>query len=183
MQLDDGTRLSWDDIETARLAEDKQAEFERLRKELGEPLYRIRQRLSVGDYRGALPHAEAVYRQYADRESPTAYMVVQALMWGRLAAGRREEALEPYLRCVEYLRRMKGSVSLPGERRLAHDPKTGLSPELLPVWFDERAAQTALACCIPGHRANAAATAGGCDTSTMPRWHWRPVSRNRRIER
>ena len=111
---------------------------------MGEPLYRIRQRLSVGDYRGALPHAEAVYRQYADRESPTAYMVMQSPMWGRLAACRREDSLEPYLRCVEYPQRRNGPVSLPGERRLAHDPKTGLSTELLPVWFDERAAQAVL---------------------------------------
>jgi len=144
VRLDDGTLLNWDDIETAKLADGQQAAFERLRKELGEPLYRIRQRLSVGDYRGVLPHAEAVYRQYVDRESATAYMVVQALMWGRLAAGRREAALEPYLRCSEYVRRRREPVPLPGERRLAFDPPTGLSSELLPVWFDAEAAKAAL---------------------------------------
>lgn len=144
VRLDDGTLLTWDDIESARLPEATQAEFERLRKDLGEPLYRIRQRLSVGDDRGVLPHAEAVYPQYADRDSPTAYMVAQALMWGRLAVGRREEALEPYLRCSEYVRRRSGPISLPGERRLAYDPQTGLSSELLPVWFDSGAARAAL---------------------------------------
>ena len=50
---------------------------------------------------GLLPHAEALEARYAGRRSETAYMVFQALMWSRLAVGRREAALAPYLRCFD----------------------------------------------------------------------------------
>ena len=110
--------------------------------ELGTPLYRIRQRLTVGDYKELAAHAEALYPRYARRKSMTAYMVAQALMWARMADGRREEALEPFLRCYELLRAAKfADVPLPGRRRLKVDRKSGISPELLPVWFDGRAAK------------------------------------------
>lgn len=145
VRLDDGSVLGWDEIEKGKVADSQQADFDRYLKEVGEPLYRIRQRLSVGDVRGLLPHAEAVYARYADRDSATAYMVVQALMWGRLASGHREESLDPYLRCLEYLRLHPGAGNaLPGERRLACDPATGLAAELLPVWFDEQTAAKAV---------------------------------------
>lgn len=145
VRLDDGATVGWGEIEKGTVGAGRQTEFDRWLSELSEPLYRIRQRLSVGDDRGLLPHAEAVYPRYADRDSPTAYMVSQALMWGRLAAGKREGALEPYLRCLGYLRRHgAASVSLPGKRRLKHDSRTGLCPELPPVWFDGEAAKAAL---------------------------------------
>ena len=141
VRLDDGKQLGWDEIEQAEVSAAQQAEFDRLLAELGGPLYRIRQRLSVGDYRGLLSPAEAVYPRYADRDSPTAYMVIQSLMWGRLAAGRREDSLEPYLRCCEYQRKPgRTQVSLPGQRRLEFDPETGLSSDLVPIWFDAEAA-------------------------------------------
>jgi hypothetical protein len=67
-------------------------------------------------------------------------------MWSRLAAARREAAVEPYLRCYELLRsKAAHSTALPGSRRLATDPATAISPELLPVWFDSEAAAAALA--------------------------------------
>jgi hypothetical protein len=145
VRLDNGTTLGWDEIEKAKIAPQRQAEFDRLLGELGDPLYRIRRRLTDGDYRSLLPHAEAVVDHYLDRESATAYMVLQALMWGRLAAGQRELALAAYLRCLEFLRRWPDKQdSLPGSRRLRFDRRTGTSPELLPVWFDREAARRAL---------------------------------------
>jgi hypothetical protein len=145
VRLDDGSVLGWDEVEKGKVADSQQADFDRYLTEVGEPLYRIRQRLSVGDYRGLLPHAEAIYARYADRDSPAAYMVAQALMWARLASGRREESLDPYLRCLEYVRRHPGAENaLPGQRHLACDPATGLAKELLPVWFDEQAAGKAI---------------------------------------
>jgi hypothetical protein len=145
VRLDDGTRIGWDEIERGRVRAEQQAAFDRTLEELGEPLYRIRQRLTVGDYPGLLTHAEAVYGRYVRRRSPTAYMVAQALMWARTAVGRREEAVEPYLRCYTYLRSLPESqVDLPGRRRLRFDGETGMSPELIPVWFDSQAAGSAL---------------------------------------
>jgi hypothetical protein len=72
-------------------------------------------------------------------------MVFLSLMWGRLAAGRREAAVEPYLRCYWQLR--SGAVTspdAPGQRRLRFDAETALSPELVPVWFDGDAAREAM---------------------------------------
>jgi hypothetical protein len=142
VRLDNGTSFSWDEIEKASVAADKQSAFDAHLRELGEHLYRIRQRLGTGDYAGLLPHAEAIYGRYADRASDSAYMVIQAVMWGRLAVGRREASLEPYLRCLVYLHsRPASKVQLPGDRRLRFDAATGMTPELMPVWFDAEAAR------------------------------------------
>ena len=59
-------------------------------------------------------------------------------MWSRLAAGQREAAVEPYLRCFELLR-SRAARGLPGKRRLQVDAKTAMSAELVPVWFDAAA--------------------------------------------
>ncbi len=145
--LGDGTLISWDRIEKGRVAEAKQAAFDKMLNDLGSHLYRIRQRLSINDDRGLLPHAEAVYGRYVGRRSATAYMVFQALMWSRLAAGQREAALQPYLECVECLRHAAADnqkLELPGARRLQVDLKTGLSPELAPIWFDAEGAKRSL---------------------------------------
>jgi hypothetical protein len=72
-------------------------------------------------------------------------MVMQSVMWGRISAGRREEAVEPYLCCYELLRTRKSAENgLPGERRLRWDPHTGLSPELVPIWFHSELAKKSL---------------------------------------
>jgi hypothetical protein len=137
-------RLTWDEIERGTIALD-QPRFDALLKELGPPLYRIRQRLKVGDYEALAEPAELLYPRFAERRGPTAYMVCQATMWSRMATGNRAAAAEPYLRCFELVRagavRAKG---LPGSRRLVVDAKTALSPELLPIWFDAESAKAAL---------------------------------------
>ncbi len=145
VRLSDSSLITWDQIEQGKVAAENQAAFDQMLQDLGTHLYRIRQRLTVGDYRDILPHAEAVYPRYVGRKSETAYMVFQALMWARLAAGRREQAVEPYLRCFDYLKSIGSSkVSLPGDRRLRYDPATGMTPELQPVWFDAEAAKSSL---------------------------------------
>jgi hypothetical protein len=147
VQLDNGTLITWDRIERGRVGESYQAGFDQLLGELGADLYRIRQRLSVGDYEGVLPQAEALEGRYVGRRSDTAYLVFQALMWSRVAVGRREAALAAYLRCFDLLSeaaRTGRTVEVPGTRRLQFDPQTGFTPELAPVWFDQSAAAEAL---------------------------------------
>jgi hypothetical protein len=143
--LDNQQRLAWHDIEKATIAPDKQAGFDKLLAELGAPIYRVRQRLSTADFEGLLQPAEALYPRFVTQTSDTAYVIVQSVMWGRIAAGRREEAVEPYLRCYEILRARKSAANaLPGQRRLQFDPETGLTPDLLPVWFNTASAKNAL---------------------------------------
>ncbi len=99
VRLDNGTVLTWDEIERATVSADKQAAFNAMLKELGEPLYRIRQRMAAEDYEALAPQAEALYPRYLRRNGPTAYLAVQGVMWSRLAAGKQEQALEPFLHC------------------------------------------------------------------------------------
>lgn len=145
LRLDDNRVVTWDEIERGTIAGDKQAAFDASLRELGEPLFRVRQRLKVGDYEGALTPAETLFPRYTNRRSNSAYLVVQAVMWGRIAAGKREGAVEPYLYCLECLRgKKKEEITLPGDRRLKFDEQTGYSPELPPVWFDAAAAKQVL---------------------------------------
>lgn len=142
---DGSKQIGWDEIERATISKNLQEEFDARLKELGTPLFRIRQRLRIGDYAGLREPAEALYPRFAARKSETAYRVCQAMMWSRLAHGDREGAVEPYLRCFEQLRSRAAKISaIPGERRLQVDPKTGFSPELMAVWFDASAAKRAL---------------------------------------
>ncbi|MCA9122931.1 MAG: hypothetical protein H6822_06760 [Planctomycetaceae bacterium] len=142
VRLNNAQILGWDEIEKAKIASDQQAAFDAMLGELGDPLYRIRQRLSVGDYEGLLTHAEAIQEHFVGRTSDAAYLALQALMWGRLAVGKREAALTAYLQCYDILRRRgKSSIRMPGERQLAFDPQTALSADLTPIWFDTAAAK------------------------------------------
>lgn len=145
VRLDNGKTITWDEIDRGTIDASKQAGFDKMLKELGAPLFRLKVRLNVGDYEGLLEHAEALYPRYVDRRSPTAYIVFQSLMWAREAVGQREKAVEPYLRAYEYLR-VKGTkdLVLPGARRLEFDPNTALTPTLQPVWFDKAAAKASL---------------------------------------
>jgi len=159
VQVEGGRVITWDEIERAKVAPEQQAAFDRMLAELGGHLYRIRRRLEDGDYKSLAPgpggarpadksllsECEAVYPRYVGRRSKTAYMVLQGLMWARLEAGRREEAVEPYLDCYEYLRAVgPARAVLPGKRRPVLDLKTGMTPEIVPVWFDPKAAKAAL---------------------------------------
>ncbi len=145
IRLSDGQMLGWHDIERAKVAEDKQAAFDKMLGELGNHLYRIRQRMVVGDYEGLVSHAEAVHNRYVGRTSDTAYTVMQALMWGKLAVGQREAALAPYLRCYNILRsRGKLRLPIPGERRLVFDARTAITRDIAPIWFDAAAAKAEL---------------------------------------
>lgn len=134
-----------DEVESAKIAADKQAALDQLLRELGDPLFRIRWRLTVGDVGGLAEPAEAVYPRYRGRRSPTALLVAVATMRGRIHERKRELAAEPMLQIVEILRSGAASpADLPGEARLTVDPTRGVSGELLPIWFDAEAAQAAL---------------------------------------
>ncbi|MFI4876466.1 MAG: hypothetical protein ACIALR_14045 [Blastopirellula sp. JB062] len=136
--------VGWDQIERGSVGR-QQEQFDKLLRELGGPLFRLRQRLSVGDFDGLADQAETLFPVYSKRKSETAYLVCQATMWSRQAAGRRAAALEAYFRILKMLRDKSGLAdALPGERKLSFDPATGLSPELEPIFFDQEEAKRAL---------------------------------------
>ncbi len=140
-----GDLLPWDEIERGRVSEALQPAFDKFLKELGPSLYRLRQRLKIGDYDGLYETAEKLYPRFSSRQSQTAYLVCQTTMWGRLAHGKREAAVEPYLRCLELLRSGNAKESLlPGGRRLAAGPDTPYCLDLAPLWLDAAEAKQAL---------------------------------------
>lgn len=145
VKVTDQSMIPWYAIELGTVDPEKQADFDRLRDDLGVPLFRVHQRLKVGDYAGAREPAEAVFARYKDRDSNVAYLVCQATMWGRIAAGDRAAALEPYFCCLRMLKTGKIDPSkLPGTRKLDFDKSTGLTGDLLPIFFDQERAAAAL---------------------------------------
>ena len=96
--LDDGKRLRWDEIESGKLAAN-QAEFDQLLREIGGPLYRVRQRLKVGDYRGASEPVEELYPRFVDRVSESAFLVLHTTVWSRMSAGRRGTTFQKMSTC------------------------------------------------------------------------------------
>lgn len=140
-----GDLIPWDEIERGRVSEKLQPDFDKYLHELGPDLYRLRRRLKIGDYEGLQTAAEKVFPQFVGRQSQTAYLVCQATMWSRLAHGRREAAVEPYLRCLELLRSGAAKEALlPGSRRLAAGPDTPYCLDLAPLWLDAKEAKQAL---------------------------------------
>lgn len=143
VRLSDGRTFGWDEIERGQIAADRQAAFDQALGELGIPLLRIRQNLESGADRRLAEVVEPVLEKYRDRRGPTAYLVNQAAMWGRLAEGRREEAVVAYARCLALLTEDRTVADrLPGKRRLEVDP-TGIVREISPIFFDANAARQA----------------------------------------
>lgn len=146
VQLDDDTLLTWDRVERGTVAADKQVEFDRLRGEIGQPLYRLRLRLKVGDDLGLVEPAESLAPRFTDHDGASAYLVQRSLMRGYIASGRREAAVAPYLRCLAHVwNQSSGRPELPVEQRIRIDPDTGMTPELLPFWLDVEAAKDVMA--------------------------------------
>lgn len=146
VRLSDGRTFGWDEIERGQVAPDRQAAFDQALGELGVPLLRIRQNLESGAEGRLAEVVEPVLEKYRERRGPTAYLVNQAAMWGRLAQGRREEAVDSYLRCLALLAEDRTVADrLPGKRRLEFDPASGLVPDISPIFFDATAARQAYA--------------------------------------
>ncbi|MEO1972481.1 MAG: hypothetical protein ABGX07_13050 [Pirellulaceae bacterium] len=143
--LDDGKVLAWDRIKQATVSKDQEL-FDKQLTELGLPLLRIRQRLRTEDYRGAQEPGEKLLPRYLGRQSESAFTVMLAATWGRIASGRNEEALVPYLYCLEWLReRGEDAVPWPGPRRLAADLDTGICQDIPPLWTNKPVAKKVLA--------------------------------------
>lgn len=134
-----------DAIQKVVTLSEKRVEAEKWLALYGEPLFRIRSRLQRCDYVAALDPAEALYAKMRTRPSQAAFMVYQALVWGRVASGRREAALEPYVFALECLRTGKARrEAFPGPRIPQIDERTGITTDLLPVWFDPASASEQL---------------------------------------
>jgi hypothetical protein len=138
----------WDEVESG-VAPDQKA-FDTFIKDIGDPLFRIRQRLKSGDFLELAGPAEKLFPLFRDRTSGVAGAVCLATHIARDARHQRESALEPLLAWLA-MRAIPGHTREPrfvvaGNRGLTVSP-LGLAEEFPPIFFDAPAAKEALASC------------------------------------
>ncbi len=155
IELSDGSRLSWDQVLKAEVAENRQKEFDLNVEQIGLPLFRLKSRIRNRDWVGAGEIAEPIYVGSIDNQSTsqgnasinadTAYLVCLATMNSRIGKSDRTGALMPFVHTIrlqpsisDALRKMVGTRGIP-----QHDLELGLSRDLLPVWFDDRELENA----------------------------------------
>jgi len=156
LKLAGGRFIGWDEVERATTISPRpsgegpgarvaQEQIDERLKTLGEPLYRIRARLKVGDSTGLLKFAEPLADRFSASQGRSAALVHTALYRGLVEAGRYEEAVAPLLAASDGVARgfakgFDGAI----ERALELDPATGLAADLPPLFFDKEAAQKSL---------------------------------------
>jgi hypothetical protein len=148
--LSDGSRLTWDQVLKANVAEDRQKEFNLMLNQIGLPLFRLKSRIGNGDWAGAGEIAEPIYdasivRGNVSPDTDTFYLVCLATMKSRIRKGDRAAALMPFIRAARLQPKVSKQVrEIVGARGIPQrDQETGLSHELLPVWFDNSTLQKA----------------------------------------
>ena len=165
--LSDGSKLAWDRVLKAELsgepesktAPSRQPEFDRNLKQVGLPLFRLKTRIKQGDWAGAGkiagPMFDSVTAGKSDFPNPDIeYLVCLATMKSRTGQGsamqNRASAVLPFLRAswVESSVNPK-TIEMVAAYSNAEKPNAekradGLSPELLPVWFNVDQIQSSL---------------------------------------
>lgn len=138
----------WDEIESG-VAPDQKG-FDAFLKDLGDPLFRIRQRLKSGDFAELSIPAEKLFPLFRDRNSGVAEAVCLATFIARDSRHMRESALEPLLAWLAMRalpgRTREGRFAVAGNRGITVTP-LGLAEEFPPVFFAPSAAKEALGAC------------------------------------
>lgn len=145
--LSDGSRLGWDEVLQATVEPGQQTEFNARLNSIGLPSFRLKSRIQVGDWAGAGEIAESRDDQHSASEQAasgwndpnTFYLAALAKMKSRIARGDRIGAIAPFLRAASLqpqvddpTRQIAGTSWIP-----KMDLETGLSHELIPIWFDD----------------------------------------------
>lgn len=148
LTLMDDRQYSWDQILQADVAPRWQKELNDRVTRIGLPLFRLKQRLRISDFKGAMEIAESVYRGDAAFVGCDAnFLVCRSVMQGRIEAGQFAEAVEPMFRAV-ILQEQCRKETLDSFPHLLFEPnvlKAEVCEQLLPIWPDHDAAKTELA--------------------------------------
>lgn len=144
--LADGRNWRWDQIQEGDVGPQWQSEFERWLKEIGEPLFRVRQRLASRDYSSLQPHADELASHAIQYESTSSvyYLACCAKVRSALDQQQREAALVPLLELLRVRNEARTFHDIEELSEL-HFAESRLCDELLPVWFDADAAREQLA--------------------------------------
>ena len=140
IKLDDNTQLGWDQVFRATVQPERQAEFDKNIKELGLPLFRLRQRIAIGDWNRLNEIADRLMVRYSGVDSPTGKTVCIATMKGRLETRSRAAAVLPFLMaCAKSAELSPQTLEAIGITNA--ELQSGISNQILPVWFDLRAVE------------------------------------------
>lgn len=145
--LQNGRRLLWSEIHRGSLGPERQAEFDRMLKEMGLPMLRLQTRVANQDFENVSELAEQLLRSNDSLTSHTARFATAAWCRGELALHRRESAavaLLTLLRIEQSLTERSGEFPF-GSLPLEIDSETWICNDLLPIWFDQPAAKEAFA--------------------------------------
>lgn len=139
--LTNGDRLQWDEVLSAPVPKDRQAEFNEYLKSVGEPLFRLKTRLRNKDWSGAGELGETLYEPIRTRPSPNQeldFAIGLAVMRGRLFKGDRAGAVESFLLAASIQQKLNDASrkSLDDLLLPAVDVENQISNQIIPHWFD-----------------------------------------------
>lgn len=136
VRLDNGERVAWRKILTARAPEGRQEEFDRMVEQIGLPRFRLEQRLLAGDWPAAEVAAERVVEQ-GFLPPLTAYQVAVTRMKNELVQGDRVAAVVPLLEALRWEADLSDAERAAAISYAPRISETELiPPELIPIWFD-----------------------------------------------
>ena len=135
VRLSDGSELSWDLILRGQVAADQQQEFDRYVREIGLPLFQMKQRIQVRDWARLNEAVDSLFVQYSGVDSAIGKTVCLASAKGKFETGARAEAVLPFLMAsVKQSSLPEASLDAMGYQ--ASELRVGVSNQLVPVWFD-----------------------------------------------
>jgi len=154
MWLDQADLIPWHHVHAASLPGNQRARFDQFHRQLGVPLARLRQRLVNGDWQNLDGLATEILASTRGDRSLSEVLALSARCREKITRFRRADAAVTWLQCLEILKAWREEpASL--QQRLAElhrfFPRNCLAiqlddvcPQLLPVFFDPRAAADAL---------------------------------------
>lgn len=135
VRLSDGSELSWDQILRGHVAVDQQGKFDRYVRDIGLPLFQMKQRIRLRDWTRLNEIADLLFVQYSGEDSTIGKTVCLASAKGKLETGERAAAVLPFLMATV----KQSTLSDETLGAMGYQPdelEIGVSVQLLPVWFD-----------------------------------------------
>ena len=140
--VDSQRRISWDDVLSGDLG-DQQPHFEELRSQFGVPLFQVRHRMAIGDFKSLEKVSQSFSKrleQFDTNESNcrTKFLVCLAEYSYHYENGSPEVAAMAFVRASTLLNIFPTLEKEPLPKGLTiGEVKQGFSHSLLPFWFDK----------------------------------------------
>ena len=146
----EGKIYTWDQIGSGTVGKDQQAAFDRLRKEVGLPLFRAKHRLKIGDYRSLKTIANQLDAQYASekataRNCRSKFISALVTLYYHLESANREQAVIPFFELSQLVNSFPQLQSEKTPANLTFEEiKQCQASHLVPIWFDQQNASQVL---------------------------------------